>query len=208
MICSKVVEVLEYVGRQRVRNQKNYGDHVQKFLEWRDILVDGRLDFEPWVHTSKPSPPHLPLARIICFGILVLWQLATVSSKKLHDQVVQNLFWKNSSRSIKKIFRFHECELLSHSVGILFKMDCNDETSISAVGIVTKSEMACAFLTIFINTQIFPFFRLGGSGPVIWSYFAEFQPKRKRGSMLSSMAAFWTLGNLFVASEWLYTVFQ
>nr|AAQ88395.1 SV2-like protein 2 [Ctenocephalides felis] len=40
---------------------------------------------------------------------------------------------------------------------------------------------------------------LGGSGPVIWSYFAEFQPKAKRGSMLSSMAAFWTLGNLCVA---------
>ncbi|XP_015521844.2 synaptic vesicle glycoprotein 2C [Neodiprion pinetum] len=45
---------------------------------------------------------------------------------------------------------------------------------------------------------------LGGSGPVIWSYFAEFQPKAKRGSMLSFMAAFWTLGNLFVAGlAWL-----
>jgi MFS family permease len=42
---------------------------------------------------------------------------------------------------------------------------------------------------------------LGGSGPVIWSYFAEFQPKSKRGSMLSFMAAFWTLGNLFVAGK-------
>lgn len=42
-------------------------------------------------------------------------------------------------------------------------------------------------------------FRLGGSGPVIWSYFAEFQCKSKRGAMLSFMAAFWTLGNLFVA---------
>lgn len=41
--------------------------------------------------------------------------------------------------------------------------------------------------------------RLGGSGPVIWSYFAEFQPKSKRGSMLSFMAAFWTIGNLLVA---------
>lgn len=40
---------------------------------------------------------------------------------------------------------------------------------------------------------------LGGSGPVIWSYFAEFQPKAKRGSMLSFMAAFWTIGNLLVA---------
>lgn len=47
-------------------------------------------------------------------------------------------------------------------------------------------------------------YRLGGSGPVIWSYFAEFQPKSKRGSMLSFMAAFWTLGNLFVAGlAWL-----
>lgn len=47
-------------------------------------------------------------------------------------------------------------------------------------------------------------YRLGGSGPVIWPYFAEFQPKSKRGSMLSFMAAFWTLGNLFVAGlAWL-----
>lgn len=55
------------------------------------------------------------------------------------------------------------------------------------------------------NYEVFLFFRflngaaLGGSGPVIWSYFAEFQPKNKRGSMLSFMAAFWTFGNLFVA---------
>lgn len=39
---------------------------------------------------------------------------------------------------------------------------------------------------------------------MIFSYFAEFQPKSKRGSMLSFMAAFWTLGNLFVAGlAWL-----
>lgn len=55
------------------------------------------------------------------------------------------------------------------------------------------------------NYELFMLFRfingaaLGGSGPVIWSYFAEFQPKSKRGAMLSFMAAFWTLGNLFVA---------
>lgn len=47
-------------------------------------------------------------------------------------------------------------------------------------------------------------YSLGGSGPVIWSYFAEFQPKSKRGSMLSFMAAFWTFGNLIVAGmAWL-----
>lgn len=39
---------------------------------------------------------------------------------------------------------------------------------------------------------------------MIWSYFAEFQPKSKRGSMLSFMAAFWTFGNLIVAGmAWL-----
>ncbi|GLH05621.1 Organic cation transporter-like protein [Gryllus bimaculatus] len=57
------------------------------------------------------------------------------------------------------------------------------------------------------NYELFMLFRflngaaLGGSGPVIWSYFAEFQPKDKRGAMLSFMAAFWTLGNLFVAGK-------
>jgi VNT family MFS transporter (synaptic vesicle glycoprotein 2) len=60
------------------------------------------------------------------------------------------------------------------------------------------------------NYEVFMLFRflngaaLGGAGPVIWSYFAEFQPRHKRGSMLSFMAAFWTLGNLLVASmAWL-----
>lgn len=54
------------------------------------------------------------------------------------------------------------------------------------------------------NLNILFHYSLGGSGPVIWSYFAEFQPKSKRGSMLSFMAAFWTFGNLFVAGlAWL-----
>lgn len=69
----------------------------------------------------------------------------------------------------------------------------------------------CIVASSFSQTyELFMFFRflngaaLGGSGPVIWSYFAEFQPKSKRGSMLSFMAAFWTLGNLFVAGlAWL-----
>ncbi|XP_054288174.1 synaptic vesicle glycoprotein 2B isoform X2 [Macrosteles quadrilineatus] len=62
--------------------------------------------------------------------------------------------------------------------------------------------VASSFSQSYALFMIFRFLNgaaLGGSGPVIWSYFAEFQPKKKRGSMLSSMAAFWTLGNLFVA---------
>ncbi|XP_065572428.1 synaptic vesicle glycoprotein 2C-like isoform X1 [Artemia franciscana] len=40
---------------------------------------------------------------------------------------------------------------------------------------------------------------VGGSIPVVWSYFAEFQPKRIRGNLLSCLAAFWMLGNMVVA---------
>ncbi|XP_044730323.1 synaptic vesicle glycoprotein 2C-like [Chrysoperla carnea] len=62
--------------------------------------------------------------------------------------------------------------------------------------------VASSFSQSYLMFMLFRFLNgaaLGGSGPVIWSYFAEFQPKAKRGSMLSFMAAFWTLGNLFVA---------
>ncbi|XP_026325826.1 synaptic vesicle glycoprotein 2B [Hyposmocoma kahamanoa] len=68
---------------------------------------------------------------------------------------------------------------------------------INALAIVASSfsqNYALFMVFRFINGAA-----LGGSGPVIWSYFAEFQPKKKRGAMLSFMAAFWTLGNLFVA---------
>ncbi|XP_030382331.1 synaptic vesicle glycoprotein 2B [Scaptodrosophila lebanonensis] len=67
--------------------------------------------------------------------------------------------------------------------------------------------VASSFSQTYLWFMLFRFLNgaaLGGSGPVIWSYFAEFQPKAKRGSMLSFMAAFWTFGNLFVAGlAWL-----
>ncbi|XP_037025294.1 synaptic vesicle glycoprotein 2C-like [Bradysia coprophila] len=67
--------------------------------------------------------------------------------------------------------------------------------------------VASSFTQNYILFMLFRFLNgaaLGGSGPVIWSYFAEFQPKSKRGSMLSFMAAFWTFGNLIVAGmAWL-----
>ncbi|XP_050536946.1 synaptic vesicle glycoprotein 2B isoform X2 [Daktulosphaira vitifoliae] len=73
--------------------------------------------------------------------------------------------------------------------------------------VISFMNALCIFASTFAQSySVFMFFRflngaaLGGSGPVIWSYFAEFQPKYKRGTMLSSMAAFWTLGNLFVAT--------
>jgi len=40
---------------------------------------------------------------------------------------------------------------------------------------------------------------VGGSIPVVWSYFAEFQPSPRRGAALSFLASFWMVGNLTVA---------
>lgn len=77
--------------------------------------------------------------------------------------------------------------------------------------VISFMNAVCIVISSFSQTYgFFMLFRflngaaLGGAGPVIWSYFAEFQPKHKRGSMLSFMAAFWTIGNLLVASmAWL-----
>ncbi|XP_023330505.1 synaptic vesicle glycoprotein 2B [Eurytemora carolleeae] len=40
---------------------------------------------------------------------------------------------------------------------------------------------------------------VGGSIPVVWTYFAEFQPANKRGGALSFLASFWMVGNIAVA---------
>ena len=46
---------------------------------------------------------------------------------------------------------------------------------------------------------VYFFYRVGGSIPLVWSYFAEFQPARKRGQQLSALATFWMIGNITVA---------
>jgi len=40
---------------------------------------------------------------------------------------------------------------------------------------------------------------VGGSIPLVWTYFAEFQPSSKRGGALSVLASFWMIGNITVA---------
>lgn len=60
------------------------------------------------------------------------------------------------------------------------------------------SALAMDFPT-FLLLRFFSGVGVGGSIPVTWSYFAEFQPKSKRGAMLSFLAAFWMVGNFVVA---------
>ncbi|XP_066524782.1 synaptic vesicle glycoprotein 2B [Hoplias malabaricus] len=45
---------------------------------------------------------------------------------------------------------------------------------------------------------------VGGSIPVIFSYFSEFQPRLRRGAMISALATFWMAGNILAAgAAWL-----
>ncbi|XP_056271623.1 synaptic vesicle glycoprotein 2C [Pseudoliparis swirei] len=45
---------------------------------------------------------------------------------------------------------------------------------------------------------------VGGSIPVVFSYFSEFMPRLRRGAMISALAAFWMAGNILAAGlAWL-----
>jgi VNT family MFS transporter (synaptic vesicle glycoprotein 2) len=41
---------------------------------------------------------------------------------------------------------------------------------------------------------------VGGSIPVVWTYFGEFQPAARRGAACSVLASFWMVGNVAVAA--------
>uniref|UniRef100_A0A3B4AW36 Major facilitator superfamily (MFS) profile domain-containing protein n=1 Tax=Periophthalmus magnuspinnatus TaxID=409849 RepID=A0A3B4AW36_9GOBI len=43
---------------------------------------------------------------------------------------------------------------------------------------------------------------VGGSIPVIFSYFSEFLPRLRRGAMISALATFWMAGNILAALAW------
>eukprot|EP00092_Neocalanus_flemingeri_P032628 GFUD01035489.1.p1 GENE.GFUD01035489.1~~GFUD01035489.1.p1 ORF type:complete len:574 (-),score=164.16 GFUD01035489.1:136-1857(-) len=52
---------------------------------------------------------------------------------------------------------------------------------------------------IFLVLRFLSGVGVGGSIPVVWSYYAEFQPSAKRGAALSVLASFWMVGNVTVA---------
>ena len=53
--------------------------------------------------------------------------------------------------------------------------------------------------TLFTFARFLSGVGVGGSVPVIWSYFAEFQVARNRGTMLSLLACSWMVGNIITA---------
>jgi len=57
---------------------------------------------------------------------------------------------------------------------------------------------------LFLFMRLISGIGVGGSIPVVWTYFAEFQPQDKRGGALSFLASFWMIGNITVAGlAWL-----
>ncbi|KAF4094861.1 synaptic vesicle glycoprotein 2B isoform X1 [Onychostoma macrolepis] len=57
---------------------------------------------------------------------------------------------------------------------------------------------------LFLLLRFFSGVGVGGSIPVIFSYFSEFQPRLRRGAMISALAAFWMAGNILAAGvAWL-----
>jgi len=52
----------------------------------------------------------------------------------------------------------------------------------------------------FFVMRFFSGLGVGGSIPLVWTYFGEFQSKSRRGRMLSALAAFWMIGNITVAA--------
>ncbi|TRY90231.1 hypothetical protein DNTS_027165 [Danionella cerebrum] len=57
---------------------------------------------------------------------------------------------------------------------------------------------------LFLLLRFFSGVGVGGSIPVIFSYFSEFQPRMRRGAMISALATFWMAGNILAAgTAWL-----
>jgi len=67
--------------------------------------------------------------------------------------------------------------------------------------------LAASFAPNFTSFLILRFISgigVGGSLPVVFAYFTEFQPKERRGSMISLLATFWMSGNIIAAAlAWL-----
>ncbi|XP_034031856.1 synaptic vesicle glycoprotein 2C [Thalassophryne amazonica] len=57
---------------------------------------------------------------------------------------------------------------------------------------------------LFLLMRIISGVGVGGSLPVIFSYFSEFMPRLRRGAMISCLATFWMAGNIMAAGmAWL-----
>ncbi|XP_042565661.1 synaptic vesicle glycoprotein 2C [Clupea harengus] len=77
-------------------------------------------------------------------------------------------------------------------------------TSLTVNGIFGALASLATRFWLFLLLRFISGFGVGGSIPVIFSYFSEFQPRYRRGAMISALATFWMAGNILAAGlAWL-----
>lgn len=76
--------------------------------------------------------------------------------------------------------------------------------SLTVNGVFGAIASLAPWFWLFLLLRFISGIGVGGSIPVIFSYFSEFQPCRKRGAMISALATFWMAGNILAAGlAWL-----
>ncbi|XP_057691841.1 synaptic vesicle glycoprotein 2B isoform X2 [Corythoichthys intestinalis] len=76
--------------------------------------------------------------------------------------------------------------------------------SLSVNGLFGGLASIAPWFWLFLLLRFISGVGVGGSIPVIFSYFSEFMPRQRRGAMISALATFWMAGNILAAGlAWL-----
>ncbi|XP_007546875.1 PREDICTED: synaptic vesicle glycoprotein 2B-like [Poecilia mexicana] len=76
--------------------------------------------------------------------------------------------------------------------------------SLTVNGLFGGLASAAPWFWLFLLLRFISGIGVGGSIPVIFSYFSEFMPRLRRGAMISALATFWMAGNILAAGlAWL-----
>ncbi|XP_061629391.1 synaptic vesicle glycoprotein 2C isoform X1 [Phyllopteryx taeniolatus] len=76
--------------------------------------------------------------------------------------------------------------------------------SLTVNGLFGGLASAAPWFWLFLLLRFISGVGVGGSIPVIFSYFSEFMPRLRRGAMISALATFWMAGNILAAGlAWL-----
>lgn len=82
--------------------------------------------------------------------------------------------------------------------------DCRGRRSVLVVSLTVNGlfgalSSVAPWFWLFLWLRFISGVGVGGSIPVIFSYFSEFMPRRRRGAMMSALATFWMAGNILAA---------
>lgn len=76
--------------------------------------------------------------------------------------------------------------------------------SLTVNGVFGSLASVAPWFWLFLLLRFISGIGVGGSIPVIFSYFSEFMPRLRRGAMISALATFWMAGNILAAGlAWL-----